>query len=389
MHRDRNFQPSGSNVYGYGMSNTVVSVENLSKAYRLGQIGTGTLSRDINVWWAKARGKPNPMLKIGEKEYGNRDGETIWALKDVNFTVEQGEALGIIGRNGAGKSTLLKIVSRVTAPTSGHVRANGRIASLLEVGTGFHPDLTGRENIYLNGAILGMTRQEVRRKLDEIVAFAEIEKFLDTPVKRYSSGMYVRLAFAVAAHLDPEILVVDEVLAVGDVQFQKKCLGKMSDVTRGGRTVLFVSHNMASIRMLCSAAILLENGSIKMSGSPDSVIEGYLSTSNNDAVLIREWSEANAPGDEYFRLLQFEILQNGNLANDHISTGIPLEVRVKFLVEQPAAHLQVGLELETIDGIPLFSIVSFRWRRNNCLGAGGSLFFMCYPCWNIKIKACM
>src|SRR5664280_207508 len=226
------------------MSNTVISVESLSKAYRLGQIGTGSLSRDINVWWAKVRGKPNPMLRLGEIDHGNRDSETIWALKDVNCSVEQGETLGIIGRNGAGKSTLLKILSQVTAPTSGLVKIKGRIASLLEVGTGFHPDLTGRENTYLNGAILGMTRQEVRRKLDEIVAFAEIEQFLDTPVKRYSSGMFVRLAFAVAANLEPEILVIDEVLAVGDSEFQKKCLGKMNDVAQSGRTVLFVSHHM-------------------------------------------------------------------------------------------------------------------------------------------------
>ncbi len=212
--------------------NTVIRVEHLSKTYHLGQIGTGTLSHDLNAWWAKVRGKPNPSLKIGEEDHGNRDGEILWALKDINLTVEQGEVLGIIGRNGAGKSTLLKILARVTAPSSGKVKVKGRIASLLEVGTGFHPELTGRENIYLNGAILGMSRNEIERKFDEIVAFAEIEKFIDTPVKRYSSGMYVRLAFAVAAHLEPEILLVDEVLAVGDAAFQKKCLGKMGDVAR-------------------------------------------------------------------------------------------------------------------------------------------------------------
>ncbi len=235
------------------MSNTVISVENLSKAYRLGQIGTGTLSRDINVWWAKVRGKPNPMLRLGETDHGNRDGETIWALRDVSFTVKQGEALGVIGRNGAGKSTLLKILSQVTAPTSGLVKVKGRIASLLEVGTGFHPDLTGRENTYLNGAILGMTKEEVDRKFDEIVDFSGMEQFIDTPVKRYSSGMYVRLAFAVAAHLEPEILVIDEVLAVGDAEFQKKCLGKMGDVAKGGRTVLFVSHNLTAVKLSARA----------------------------------------------------------------------------------------------------------------------------------------
>ena len=206
---------------------TVISVENLSKAYQLGTIGTGTLANDMKVWWAKVRGRPNPLQKIGVHDYRSRDGETVWALKDVNLTVQQGEAVGIIGRNGAGKSTLLKILSQVTAPTSGIVKARGRIASLLEVGTGFHPELTGRENIYLNGAILGMSRTEVNRKLDEIVDFSGVEKYIDTPVKRYSSGMYVRLGFAVAAHLEPEILIVDEVLAVGDAEFQRKCLGKM------------------------------------------------------------------------------------------------------------------------------------------------------------------
>ncbi len=255
---------------------TVISVENLSKIYRLGQIGTGTFSRDLEAWWARARGKPNPLLRIGETDHGNLDGEDLWALKDVSFTVEQGEVLGIIGKNGAGKSTLLKILSRVTAPTSGRIKVKGRIASLLEVGTGFHPELTGRENIYLNGAILGMNRDEITRKFDEIVDFSEVERFIDTPVKRYSSGMYVRLAFAVAAHLDPEILVVDEVLAVGDAEFQKKCLGKMGDVAREGRTVFFVSHNMGAISELCPRCILLKNGQLAMDASSDEVIPKYL-----------------------------------------------------------------------------------------------------------------
>ena len=256
---------------------TVISIEHLSKVYRLGQIGTGTLAHDLNVWWAKKRGKPNPMLRIGETDWSHRDGEDLWALRDVNFTVEQGEVLGIIGRNGAGKSTLLKILSRITAPTSGKIKVRGRVASLLEVGTGFHPELTGRENIYLNGAILGMTRKEIGRKFDEIVDFAEVKKFIDTPVKRYSSGMYVRLAFAVAAHLDPEILVVDEVLAVGDAAFQKKCLGKMGEVAKQGRTVLFVSHNMASIESLCTRSIVLSNGSPIFDGFTADAIKMYLS----------------------------------------------------------------------------------------------------------------
>jgi lipopolysaccharide transport system ATP-binding protein len=264
------------------MNHTVISVENLSKVYKLGQIGTGTFANDLTVWWAHARGKPNPLLKIGQRDDGNRRGDPegggageIWALKDVSFKVEQGEVLGIIGRNGAGKSTLLKILSRVTAPTSGKVKVKGRVASLLEVGTGFHLELTGRENVYLNGAILGMTKQEVSRKFDEIVSFAEVEQFIDTPVKRYSSGMYVRLAFAVAAHLEPEILLVDEVLAVGDAEFQKKCLGKMGEVAEEGRTVLFVSHNMGSIETLCKRGLLLDKGRIVMDDSQSSVIRHY------------------------------------------------------------------------------------------------------------------
>jgi lipopolysaccharide transport system ATP-binding protein len=255
--------------------NKVISVEHLSKAYHLGQIGTGTLSQDLNAWWAKVHGKPNPLLRIDEVDHGNRDGEILWALKDINFNVEQGEVLGIIGRNGAGKSTLLKILSRVTAPTSGKVKVKGRIASLLEVGTGFHPDLTGRENIYLNGAIMGMRHNEIERKFEEIVDFSEVEDFIDTPVKRYSSGMYVRLAFAVAAHLDPETLLVDEVLAVGDAEFQKKCLGKMGDVAKEGRTVLFVSHNLTAISNLCGEAVLMEKGQISLLGNVESVIQSY------------------------------------------------------------------------------------------------------------------
>lgn len=258
------------------MPKTVVSVEQLSKSYQLGVIGTGTAIGDFQRWWAKQRGKPDPYLKIGEADHGNRQGETLWALKDVSFQVQQGEAVGIIGRNGAGKSTLLKILSQVTSPTEGTVKVKGRIASLLEVGTGFHPELTGRENIYLNGAIMGMSKAEISRKFDEIVDFSGVEKYIDTPVKRYSSGMYVRLAFAVAAHLDPDILIVDEVLAVGDAEFQKKCLNKMGDEGREGRTVLFVSHNMQAIRNLCPRCILLNKGEVLI----DAASEASLSTYN-------------------------------------------------------------------------------------------------------------
>jgi len=308
------------------MSSVVISVEHLSKEYRLGQIGTGTLSRDINVWWAKVRGKPNPMLRVGETAHDNRDGETIFALKDVSFTVEQGETLGIIGRNGAGKSTLLKILSRVTAPTSGRVKVKGRIASLLEVGTGFHQDLTGRENIYLNGAILGMTRQEVRRKLDEIVDFAEIEKFIDTPVKRYSSGMYVRLAFAVAAHLDPEILVVDEVLAVGDAEFQKKCLGKMGDVALEGRTVLFVSHNMGAINQLCPNCLLLQRGEVALNDKTDKVVGYYLKEDQNIQF------NSNMINKDDFVLKDLRVYQEGIKNPGLFITELPINIEYQYEV---------------------------------------------------------
>jgi lipopolysaccharide transport system ATP-binding protein len=255
------------------MSNAI-SIEHVSKAYRLGSLGGGTLGADLSRWWARVRHKPDPLLKIGE-DAERKIGQQFWALKDVSFDVAESEVIGIIGRNGAGKSTLLKILSQVTAPTSGLMKIRGRIASLLEVGTGFHPDLTGRENVFLNGAILGMTKAEIRRKFDEIVAFSECEEFIDTPVKRYSSGMTVRLAFAVAAHLEPEILIVDEVLAVGDAQFQNKCLGKMRDVSRNGRTILFVSHSMQAVLALCTRAVLLHDGRVKMDGEIARVVAEY------------------------------------------------------------------------------------------------------------------
>jgi len=258
------------------MNNKVISVEHLSKKYDLGLIGTGSLVRDFERWAAKVRGRPDPYSIIGQQTHTGRVGETILALDDVSFAVQQGEALGIVGRNGAGKSTLLKILSRVTAPSEGCVKVKGRIGSLLEVGTGFHPDLTGRENVFLNGAILGMKKAEVARKFDEIVAFSGVEQFIDTPVKRYSSGMYVRLAFAVAAHLDPEILIVDEVLAVGDAEFQKKCLGKMGDAAGEGRTVLFVSHNMDSIVTLCEHALWLKDSKVHLTGFASDVVNAYL-----------------------------------------------------------------------------------------------------------------
>lgn len=265
------------------MSKIVIKAENISKQYRLGLVGRGTVRDDLKRWWYNVRGKEDPFLKIGESNDRSKKGESeyVWSLRDINFEIYQGDSVGIIGRNGAGKSTLLKILSQVTQPTIGKIYTKGRIASLLEVGTGFHPEMTGRENIYLNGAILGMRKHEINRKLDEIIAFSGVERYIDTPVKRYSSGMYVRLAFAVAAHLESEILIVDEVLAVGDAEFQKKCLGKMSDVSKGeGRTVLFVSHNMGAVRSLCNKGIVLENGLKTFEGNSSDAIDYYLTDRN-------------------------------------------------------------------------------------------------------------
>lgn len=257
----------------------ILKAENISKQYRLGQVGTGTLSHDLNRWWHKIRGKENPYLKIGDTNDRSTRGESdyVWALKDINFEVERGEVLGIIGKNGAGKSTLLKILSRVTAPATGRIKFGGRVASLLEVGTGFNGEMTGRENVYLNGAILGMTKKEIASKIDEIIEFSGCERYIDTPVKRYSSGMTVRLAFAVAAFLEPEILIIDEVLAVGDAEFQKKAIGKMQDISReGGRTVLFVSHNMAAIKSLCTRGIVMENGKVVFEGDINESVDFYI-----------------------------------------------------------------------------------------------------------------
>jgi lipopolysaccharide transport system ATP-binding protein len=270
---------------------TAIKVNNVSKLYKLGEIGTGTLSHDLNRWWSRVRGKEDPYAKIGEENDRTKKGNSnyVWSIRDISFDVQQGEVLGVIGKNGAGKSTLLKILSRVTGPTKGEVYVKGRIASLLEVGTGFHPELTGKENIFLNGAILGMTKSEIRKKFDEIVHFSGVEKYIDTPVKRYSSGMYVRLAFAVAAHLESEILIVDEVLAVGDLEFQKKCLGKMDDVaSREGRTILFVSHNMGAVKNLCKKGVILENGKLAFSGGINETIERYITSQINSSVYTND-----------------------------------------------------------------------------------------------------
>jgi ABC-type polysaccharide/polyol phosphate transport system ATPase subunit len=273
------------------MKELAIIAENVSKQYRLGEVGTGTITHDLNRFWHKLRGKENPYLKIGDTNDRTSIGGSkyVWSLKDINFEIQQGDAVGIIGRNGAGKSTLLKLLSKVTKPTTGSFKVNGRVASLLEVGTGFNPEMTGRENIYLNGAILGMRRAEITRKFDEIVAFSGVERYIDTPVKRYSSGMYVRLAFAVAAHLESEILIVDEVLAVGDAEFQKKCLGKMGDVSMGeGRTVLFVSHNLDAVKKLCNKGILLQNGSLIHKGNIDSAKAMCTALNTPEAAMLEK-----------------------------------------------------------------------------------------------------
>lgn len=326
---------------------TAIEFNNISKQYRLGLVSTRTLSHDLNRWWQTAvLHKEDPYLKIGSvnDRSSAADSEYVWALKDINFKVEQGDVVGIIGKNGAGKSTLLKLLSRVTGPTTGTIKARGRIGSLLEVGTGFHPEMTGRENIYMNGAILGMTKSEITKKLDEIVDFSGCERYIDTPVKRYSSGMMVRLGFAVAAHLDPEILVVDEVLAVGDAEFQKKAIGKMQDVSKGeGRTVLFVSHNMTSIRMLCSYGILLDKGSIVFTGDIQETISNYLKdvSDNNKAKKLECLSLTNQLEIDEFRV-------NGQLYN-HIQISPEKSDIVFELKGRTNNRLKLALEARLYD----------------------------------------
>jgi lipopolysaccharide transport system ATP-binding protein len=330
----------------------VISVENVSKTYRLGDIGGRMLREDVARWWAKLRDKPAPPLEIIGEHHARQVGDQFLALDNVSFEVQQGEVLGIIGRNGAGKSTLLKILSQVTLPSSGRIRIKGRIASLLEVGTGFHPDLSGRENVFLNGAILGMTRAEIRQKFDSIVSFSEIEEFIDTPVKRYSSGMYVRLAFAVAAHLEPEILIVDEVLAVGDASFQKKCLGKMGQVSHEGRTILFVSHNAAAIKALCSKAVLLTNGAVTALGGVSDVTALY-SSGTASAGSTREWRDpGSAPGNESIRLSYVRIIPPEGTETITIDTGASIEIGFDNLRKD--VNLDCTVYLVSGDGVLIF-----------------------------------
>ncbi|QMU27559.1 ABC transporter ATP-binding protein [Adhaeribacter radiodurans] len=347
------------------MSDIAIKVENLGKLYRLGEVGTGTLSHDLNRWWARMRGKEDPFAKIGETNDRTKKGSSdyVWSLKDVNFEVKQGEVLGIIGRNGAGKSTLLKILSKVTSPTTGRIKVKGRIASLLEVGTGFHPELTGRENIFLNGAILGMTKAEIRSKFDEIVDFSGVERYIDTPVKRYSSGMYVRLAFAVSAFLEPEILIVDEVLAVGDAEFQKKCLGRMKDVSvNDGRTVLFVSHNMAAIQNLCTNGLYMKNGQAIAFGEIDKVITTYLST-------LKETSTKNMKtlidrkGNGRIRVINIVGANNRNEETDIFLVGEKLKLKISFdhkgQTERIRANVDIGINNNINDRVAWMSTSIF------------------------------
>ncbi len=337
---------------------TAIEFNNISKQYRLGLVSTRTLSHDLNRWWKmNIQGKEDPYLKIGEVNDRASKGESdyVWALRDIDFKVEQGDVLGIIGKNGAGKSTLLKILSKVTAPTTGVIKARGRIASLLEVGTGFHPEMTGRENIYMNGAIMGMTKAEISRKLDEIVDFSGVERYLDTPVKRYSSGMTVRLGFAIAAHLEPEILVVDEVLAVGDAEFQKKAIGKMQDVSKGeGRTVLFVSHNMTAVKSLCRTGIILENGLVKESGLIDPIVSAYLK-GNNAVENYKNYFNPKLVANG-FELLEIGIIKKGGDYTDVMRVDDELELRVKYKLTENFNLLHLNYHFKNEQGDKIFSV---------------------------------
>ncbi|HAC64796.1 MAG TPA: ABC transporter ATP-binding protein [Cyanothece sp. UBA12306] len=386
------------------MSDTIIKVENLGKKYIIRHQVEKKLRyvalRDVIANGVKSIWKSfqNPQSST------RKDQEEFWALKDVSFEVKQGEAIGIIGRNGAGKSTLLKILSQITEPTRGRISLRGRVASLLEVGTGFHPELTGRENIYLNGAILGMTRTEIKRKFDEIVAFAEVEKFLDTPVKRYSSGMYVRLAFSVAAHLEPEILVVDEVLAVGDAAFQKKCLGKMGDVAqKEGRTVLFVSHNMGTIKSLCNSAILLTKGCLVKQGLTSEVIDSYLTSSQGKGVDSGEiyWKEpTEAPGGVEMRLISIRLLGTDNLVKSHLDPTQALQIEINYQMFQTIWGMRLVIRVVNTEGIVAFTSTDHDARtqpskpglyRTVCLihpcllNAGVYFIQFCVDCPGIKV----
>jgi lipopolysaccharide transport system ATP-binding protein len=337
------------------MSKKVIEVNNLGKQYRLGQVGTTTIADDFKRWTYKIRGKEDPFLKVGEENDRTKKGSSdyVWALKDINFSVEQGEVLGIIGKNGAGKSTLLKILSRTTSPSVGEYKIKGRVASLLEVGTGFHPDLTGRENVFLNGAILGMTKTEIKNSFDEIINFSGVERYIDTPVKRYSSGMYVRLAFAVAAHLNPEILIVDEVLAVGDIEFQEKCLGKMKDVAGNGKTVLFVSHNINAVRTLCNKGLFLKNGMVSDYGKINSVTESYLFEGLENK-SIRKFKEGEVIIDNFCSMISLTIFNQNNENVTEFDVTDEVNVEIAYKVHLQKYTFTVHFYLKNSSGDVLF-----------------------------------
>ena len=345
------------------MSDIVIKVENVGKQYHLGKVGTGTIANDLNRWWNIARGKEDPYLKIGDtndRTQKSSNNDIVWAIKDINFEVKQGEVLGIIGKNGAGKSTLLKILSRVTAPTIGDIKVKGRIASLLEVGTGFHPDLSGRENIFLNGAILGMTKQEIKSKFDEIVDFSGVERYIDTPVKRYSSGMYVRLAFAVAAHLESEILIVDEVLAVGDAEFQKKCLGKMGDISKGeGRTVLFVSHQLGSVASLCNKGILLDKGKLTDYGTANEMIEKYLSPEPNNTNTNSYEANSESYKNKSIYFLKGETLNLSNQKTDSFGFNEEIKVKLNVILKGNIKNIIIGVGIQDKFNVRVCTFVNY------------------------------
>lgn len=356
------------------MSEVVIRVEGLSKKYQLGTIGTGTLSRDLNQLWAKLRGKENPYSHL-ESESRNFQKDDFWALNDINFDVKHGDVLGIIGKNGAGKSTLLKILSRVTTPTQGEIKIKGRIASLLEVGTGFHPELTGRENIFLNGAILGMNKNEISRKLDEIIAFSGVERHIDTPVKRYSSGMNVRLAFAVAAHLEPEILIVDEVLAVGDAEFQKKCLGKMKDASGEGRTILFVSHNMGALQALCHRGILLHSGKLIFDGSVGQAIDAYsqLTFSPSRAEMKSDPTDIGHDLREA-RIVSVRIVDRFDKVSHIIRDNEDFFVEIDYQNQEEGTSLTCNIQLYSENGIFVLSSGNWASTTSNIDAYSNKLF---------------
>ncbi len=350
------------------MADTIIEVEDLSKLYSLGTVGTGSFRQDIKRWWLSSVQKKQDPFFIDTQE---ADASHIWALRNISFQVKEGEVFGIIGRNGAGKSTLLKILSNIIKPTHGTIRGRGRINSLLEIGTGFHDELSGRENIYLNGYFLGMQRQEIKQKFDEIVDFSGVSQFLDTPVKRYSSGMYMRLAFAVAAHLEPDILIVDEVLAVGDADFQKKCLGKMHDVSvKQGRTILYVSHNLPSVINLCQRAMHLQNGKVVEIGQATKVVNSYLNQHQQKLYLQRWDNFSTAPGNNFIRMHFVELVPHLKNEGDPIDIRTPLTVRFKFWNLIPEQNICVGLHLFTVGRECIFDINSTPQEYNKGLVEG-------------------